>query len=132
MADSKTHFYGGAAVVGAVDLVWQLERIRNSPNPPIGFWDTLNRINFLELLALAGLGGTVGLLADCAEPATSPNHRAFFHGLTFGGCVAYAAFGKHTKNLSDEDRLACAMTALAYLSHLALDATTPKGLPLLT
>jgi membrane-bound metal-dependent hydrolase YbcI (DUF457 family) len=131
MANSKKHLVVAATACGGANLLCQLYNILNSPNPPSGFWDTINRIDFLEIAAFAGIGGAIGLFPDLIEPATSPNHRAFFHSLAFSGVVTYAAFGKHSENWSTEDKIAARIALLSYLSHLALDAGTPKSLPLI-
>lgn len=34
-------------------------------------------------------GHCLGTLPDILEPATSPNHRQFFHSLVFAGILAY-------------------------------------------
>ena len=102
-----------------------------------------------------------GQLPDVIEPALSPNHRGAFHsvgalGLTglawladwqgdcharANGCDARAGAAHLTEaQKSDERFKAFWWRALAgfsvgiiagYASHLALDATSPRGLPLL-
>jgi len=74
-------------------------------------------------------------LPDMLEPATSPNHRAFFHSLVFGGLLV-AGMGELWRwRPEDElDQLIRTLGLLAggaYLVHLALDFTTKKSLPLL-
>ena len=73
-------------------------------------------------------------LPDILEPATSPNHRAFFHSLTFA-----ALLGVGMKKLHDWEpeteaqrllRKLAMVAGAAYLIHLALDFTTRKSLPL--
>jgi membrane-bound metal-dependent hydrolase YbcI (DUF457 family) len=108
----------------------------------------------------AGIGGAVGGAApDLLEPATSPNHRAFFHSLVVAGSLTAAwaadlAADCHRAAEACEARAACASDdgsrqwerlkaflwrALAgflvglfagYGSHLVLDAATSRGLPL--
>jgi membrane-bound metal-dependent hydrolase YbcI (DUF457 family) len=131
MANFKKHATVGAAVGGGLNLLWQLNKISRSPDAPSGFWDTLRRIDFLEVAAFALLGTACASLPDILEPATNPNHRAFFHSAGCGGAVFYGAFGKHTERWSKEHRTTARTAALSFLSHLALDAGTPKGLPLL-
>lgn len=71
---------------------------------------------------------------DLLEPATSPNHRAFFHSLTFAAVLAAGLYklnqwqpeSKSDKFWKDVGMLA----GSAYLIHLALDFTTNKSLPL--
>lgn len=85
---------------------------------------------FLGAAAAAALTG----LPDILEPATSPNHRAFFHSLAFA-----ALLGMGMKKLynwepeSDGQRLLrqiALVAGAAYLIHLTLDFTTRKSLPL--
>lgn len=121
-------------------------------------------------LVLETLGGRYGgaagsALHDMLEPATSPNHRDFFHSIAFNGAAiakAKPAFdaGQEVLRRWAGQRVADAMApgtglldqllhllgaglahlAVGYLngfaaggvSHLALDAKTPRSLPLLT
>lgn len=74
-------------------------------------------------------------LPDLLEPATSPNHRQFFHSLAFAGLLV-AGFMKlrdwETKDATEEFLKTLGKLAIAgYLIHLALDATTSKSLPLI-
>lgn len=84
-----------------------------------------------DLLLNTGIGYLLGSLPDWIEPATTPHHRQFFHSLTAATGVGYGAFGKHSEEWSEEDRKPIQATALAYLSHLAADAWTPRGIALL-
>lgn len=85
------------------------------------------------------VGGAVAAfftnLPDVLEPATSPNHRAFFHSLAFAGLLAT---GLHKLNQwqpeTESDKFWKGLGMLAgsaYLIHLALDLTTRKSLPIL-
>jgi inner membrane protein len=85
---------------------------------------------------LGGLAGSIfTCLPDVLEPATSPDHRDFFHSIVFagiliGGLVKLSRWQPE----SDVDRFwrGVGMIAVAsYLIHLTLDATTAKSLPLL-
>lgn len=119
----------GASVTGAANLGWQIYKLYQSPEPPKNLWEVICRIDWVELGVFAAEGAVVATLPDVLEPATSPNHRAFFHSLTTGGMVAYGALGKHTEQWRSDDRFAAAAAALSFLSHLYLDGMTPKGLP---
>ena len=75
-------------------------------------------------------------LPDILEPATSPNHRSFFHSIAFAALI-----GKCLHDLSqwqpvtDEEKFWRGIGMLAasgYLIHLALDFTTAKSLPLIS
>ena len=122
----------GAAFLGGADLVWQLWKIYNSPQPPAGFLDAFCRINFIELGLFIAAGAALGAFPDILEPATNnPNHRAFFHSVACGGAMLYGAFGKHTQKWHPNDRFAARAMVLSYLTHLYLDSGTSKGLPLI-
>ena len=107
-----------------------------------------------------GIGGSLGgyafsRLVDILEPAKKlgPNHRGFFHGITFNGGIAVGSFCTIKKLLNrlineagefDERGQVfkaflcrCAAGAIlgsigGYASHLLADSTTPMGLPLLS
>lgn len=74
-------------------------------------------------------------LPDILEPATSPNHRAFFHSAAFAALVAGGVHKAYQwRPESELERFLRGMAlqvGSAYLIHLALDLTTKKGLPLL-
>jgi membrane-bound metal-dependent hydrolase YbcI (DUF457 family) len=131
MPNLKKHVTVGAVVGGGLNLVWQLYKIHDLPNPPEGFWDTISRINFVEVAAFAAVGAAFGALPDLIEPATTPNHRAVFHSVVCAGVVTYAGLGNHTDDLIPSKRHLLRVVTLSYLSHLFLDGQTPKGLPLL-
>ncbi len=111
-------------------------------------------------VAFAGLGGWIGgVTPDLLEPASDPNHRAFFHSLTAGGgiaavasadwlksiraradeCAARASAAPEGSDLRRSEELKCLALHCAaglligflagYASHLVLDAVTPRGLP---
>ncbi len=95
-----------------------------------------------------GLGGVFGArIPDLLEPPTSPDHRGVVHGVAFNAAVLAklapsAAAASRDLVAGAEDpfdrklRLlvgsALVGTTAGHLSHIALDATTPRGLPLLT
>ena len=107
----------------------QLHDIYASAQPPDGFWDVVNRVNWVKVALFFCLGAACGALADELEPAKSPNHRRFFHSFCFGGLVVYGAFGKHSQKWSQDVRDAVGAGAFSYISHLVVDSGTPKGLP---
>lgn len=84
------------------------------------------------------LGGTAAAfltkLPDILEPATSPNHRQFFHSVAFAGllCVAFHELGKwQPESAGGEFLKTLGQLAIpAYLIHLLLDSLTAKSLPL--
>jgi len=74
-------------------------------------------------------------LPDIVEPATSPNHRQFFHSVVFAGVLGYALYRLHCWQPETPKQRVWRVVGLiaggAYLVHLALDATTKRSLPLL-
>lgn len=84
-------------------------------------------------------GGLVGRASsagpDCIEPAVHPNHRRFAHSWAVAsGLLAFVAKTSPAPERPFEERLVGALApsaAAGYCSHLALDACTSKGLPLL-
>lgn len=78
-------------------------------------------------------GYCLGTLPDLLEPATSPNHRQFFHSLFFAALVGYGIYRAYKWEPETSEgkviRGVCLIAAGAYLVHLALDATTMRSLP---
>jgi inner membrane protein len=74
-------------------------------------------------------------LPDLLEPATSPNHRQFFHSVLFAALLGAGLYQLHNwkpEEPAEKFWKAVAMIAISgYLAHLALDATTAKSLPLI-
>lgn len=129
MADLKRHVTVGAAVGGGANLVYQIARIYTSAQRPKSFWDALAQVKWGRVAFFAAAGAAIAALPDLLEPAYHPNHRSLFHSVCCGGALAYGVWGKHSERWRDEDRHAARVGALAYLSHLLLDAGTPKSLP---
>jgi membrane-bound metal-dependent hydrolase YbcI (DUF457 family) len=120
MASFKQHAAIGAAVGGFANAVYQLIQKQQDPG---------RTFDWAQLGACTLVGAAVGTLADVIEPATSPNHRAFFHSFAFAAVGTYASHGPHTEEWRPEQRAAARLFSYCYLSHLAADAGTPKGLP---
>lgn len=82
----------------------------------------------------AVLGAVLTKLPDLLEPATSPQHRQFFHSLAFAAALGYGLCKLHDWEPEDElgklARWVGLVGGSAYLVHLALDFTTAKSLPL--
>ena len=72
------------------------------------------------------LGLAIGLLGsampDILEPADSPSHRGSLHSVALLGASVHGSIRSADPVL--------AIFAIGYASHLALDASTPAGLPL--
>lgn len=88
------------------------------------------------LIAAPAVGLLFGKLPDVIEPAfKNPNHRQFFHSIAFASAVGLGL--KKVYDWEPEDgfekaiRLLTLCAGIGYLSHLMLDATTPKSLPLI-
>lgn len=84
-------------------------------------------------IAGGGLGAAFGTLPDILEPASHPNHRQFFHGLVFAGALGYTGYKlykwKPEESWQEVMRMVGLIAIGAYLIHLAMDATTPKSIP---
>lgn len=98
--------------------------------------DTQTNTSILHHPAAATImGALLGTLPDIVEPALcNPNHRQFFHSVTFfiGLSIALKKIYLWEPKDDFEGLLRCALliTGGAYLSHLVLDAFTKRSLPL--
>ncbi len=76
----------------------------------------------------------LGTLPDLLEPATNPNHRQFFHSLAFLGLVGAGMYKLYKWETEDEMdkliRFALLTAGGAYVTHLLMDSSTSKGLPI--
>ncbi|HET7308187.1 MAG TPA: metal-dependent hydrolase [Gammaproteobacteria bacterium] len=85
-------------------------------------------------LLAAGIGYGFGTLPDILEPAHHPNHRQFCHSIACAGAIAYGVYRAYKWEPEEAHEKWCRFILLAiggaYLVHLAMDSTTPKGLPL--
>lgn len=118
MANGRTHTLVGAGAGLAVALSVR-DKHQGEQSPVFG----------------AIMGAFAGKLPDIFEPALNPNHRQFFHSIAFLGAAGYSL--KKVYDWEPQDGLQKAIRMLVlcagagYISHLLLDATTPKCLPLL-
>jgi membrane-bound metal-dependent hydrolase YbcI (DUF457 family) len=90
-----------------------------------------------EEITLEGLlksvltAGFFGMLPDLAEPATDPNHRGLIHSLvafiggTYGTCK-----GLQDNRVNSPAKELLLAAFAGYTSHLLVDGTTPRRLPL--
>ena len=86
------------------------------------------------LLAI-GVGVFFGKLPDILEPAlNNPHHRQFCHSVVFLMAVGYgmkkAYDWKPKDNVEALMRGAVLFAGAGYVSHLLLDAMTPRSLPI--
>jgi len=119
MPRAKQHFLLAGAVGLAANAIKQLAQQQLDPT---------REFDWGEMAVWGGVGGVIGLVPDLIEPAVHPNHRGFFHSVACGALVWYATHAVHTKQWTPEARAAARMACWCYLSHLAADALTPKGI----
>jgi inner membrane protein len=117
--NGPAHQLAGAAVALAVTLNDDPEKTSPLHHP----------------LAAIPTGAFLGKVPDWLEPALkNPNHRQFFHSiLTLGlvGVGTYKIYQWEPKdNFEKIIRGLLLIGGVAYLSHLVLDATTRRSLPL--
>jgi membrane-bound metal-dependent hydrolase YbcI (DUF457 family) len=91
------------------------------------------KVELPDLIIAAAIGFVGGLLPDLLEPASNPNHRKFAHSIlvAIGLFVVIGLIWRSSESISDEQRLALGSMVVAYLSHLMMDSTTPKCIPLI-
>lgn len=111
---------GGACGFGA-DLLRQMYEQRNEP---------LYTFNFDRAITV-GLTATLAAPTwDLLEPATTPNHRGFFHSVACMALVTWAAWGEPSRHLSPGARNFLQSASFGALSHSVVDGFSPKGIPL--
>lgn len=119
MANGKTHMALGA-LIGTSNYIIQ----NKTNNQEITFGEI-----FLTAIASAG----VGLIADIIDPPTSPNHRSIGHSLLLNSIILPKIwnFIEDNNNLNFKQKKFYQSLIAAHGSHLALDSTTPRRLPLI-
>jgi membrane-bound metal-dependent hydrolase YbcI (DUF457 family) len=122
MPCTKEHLIAGLAVGGIVNGVIQWLECLDDP---------ARQFDWGELVVCCAAGGAAALLPDILEPADSPDHRKFFHSVTAAGLMVYGMSGRHTDDYSESTRKILTVLGMGYLSHLALDCTTPRGIDLI-
>lgn len=119
MSNANTHRIGAAAAVGLTHMYLEGQEQQQTSLPT----------------ASAALAYAAGTLPDVLEPAVSPNHRQFFHSLTAAGLLGHGLSRLwQWEPETDRDKVlkgAGLVIGGAYLVHLAMDATTPRSLPVL-
>lgn len=82
---------------------------------------------------ISAIGGAIGgILPDVLEPPVNPNHRGPCHSIAAG--VTLVKGGQQlfaSQQVPRELKEGLAPFLAGYVSHLMLDSTTPKSLPLL-
>jgi membrane-bound metal-dependent hydrolase YbcI (DUF457 family) len=122
MPNRNTHLIIAGVAGATVNVLIQLDRMA---------MDRTREFHWGEFLFCASIGAVAGLLPDILDPATTPNHRAFFHSISAAALVAYTITGKHTKKWSATTLLFFIILGVGYLSHLGADACTPKSIRLI-
>jgi len=118
MANTKKHAIWGFLVGTTASAL--IQKLQN------------NEVNWGRAAGFGLLGAGVAVLPDILEPAVSPRHRAFAHSTVFGGTiVGFTKKAWDSSELPDSQKEETVCVALAYLSHLALDASTPASLPII-
>jgi len=123
MANFKTHSLAGVATGLLTELLHILYQ-KNVEKRKLSSGEITGRLLF------AGAGGFVGsTLPDIIDPAIGPNHRNIGHGIVTGiaGISTCTKLNKKTEN--PYAKAFIKGTATGTVSHLALDASTPKGIP---
>ena len=116
--NKRTHI----VVAAAAGVIAEVVRCRCCDRP----------VELMNVILASSAAATFGIVPDILEPAVHPNHRSLFHGLAMAGCAGYGVKAAASQQEWPEWMKALAVgAAVGYLSHLALDATTPKSLPLL-
>jgi membrane-bound metal-dependent hydrolase YbcI (DUF457 family) len=91
MANFKKHLEIGAIIGTITAIVLSLVRYfkehRRKPDYCFGFWKFIQAV-----LAGCALGALSGIVTDKIEPATNPNHRGFFHSITFWFALSVATY----------------------------------------
>ena len=116
MASAKTHaLIAGMAGIGA--YVFYCRRRQQE-------------MRFMDAVGSGFVAAFGGLAPDLIEPASTPNHREFFHSLVSGmGLACVARKAQVDQRTPEFLKLIVVLLAVGYISHLLADAFTPKDLP---
>ena len=124
--NQNAHFNGSGIGVAVAAYLDELQKAKGTP---------LSQDAWIRIVALSGVGALSGSLPDLIEPAINPNHRQFFHSVTFAFALAAGMRELYTwqpvEPLHKLTRGIALAASGAYLIHLAMDSTTPKSIPLL-
>lgn len=117
MSNATAHRFGAAAALATAHLYYESKEETPTAAP----------------FASAAFGYAAGTLPDILEPATSPNHRQFFHSIAVVGMLGWGLWRLWEWQPEDDAQKLLKWLGLcaggAYLVHLVMDATTPRGLP---
>lgn len=94
----------------------------------------LNSAESILSLIMAPLAGAAGgVIPDKLEPATSPDHREFYHSLAGGSAIGIglSKIPINTENINLNLFNVCLRSSgIGYVTHLVQDAGTPKSIPI--
>ena len=80
-----------------------------------------------------GFAAFFASLPDLLEPATSPNHRQFFHSVAFAALLGYGLYKIYEWHPEQRfEQFLRDLTLIAggaYLTHLIVDSLTTKSIP---
>lgn len=131
MANFKKHLVTGA-IIGTITaivlyLVRYFKQQRRNSDYRFGLWKFIQAV-----LAGCALGALTGIVADKIEPATNPNHRGFFHSITFWFLLTVATYKTLIeRNIDSLCKNLVVIGFAGYSSHLMLNLQTSKSLPFL-
>jgi len=121
MANGTAHRIGAAFGVGGTSLAYELQRGEQA--------------NLVRPVAATALATLTASLPDILEPATNPHHRQFFHSVVCAAALGYGMYRLYHWQPQEEWKNVAKFCLLAiggtYLIHLAMDAGTPKSLPMI-
>lgn len=119
MADGPTHRFAAAIIVGGSMLHLEKDQESSLLRPILG----------------ATIAANLGDLPDRLEPAIHPHHRQIYHSIAVGILLGVLAARIYRWEPFPEWQKAVRFLLLAgcgaYLVHLALDAMSPRSLPLI-
>jgi hypothetical protein len=119
MPNGTVHRAGAALTIGGISAYLEQQKGKNTLTP----W------------MHAILAACFGTLPDVFEPAFHPNHRQFFHSLTFAVLLGSGLYRLQRWEVDDEVWKFLKSLGLvaggAYLVHLIMDSTTAKSLPII-
>lgn len=132
--NATAHRTGAGLVIGILAAIREAQRVQAAksqiPTPL-----EKPEFNVAKVGGASALAAAFGTLPDILEPATSPNHRQFFHSLAFAATIGWGLYELWQWEPDEEWQEwlkgGLLIAGGAYLVHLAMDATTKKSLPLL-
>jgi hypothetical protein len=119
MSNRTEHALTAAVTVGLAQAVYERSAGRATAMPALS----------------AALAVALASLPDWLEPPVHPHHRQFCHSWVAVGCLLHG--GHRLLRWRPQDptqgaiRYLSLIGVLTYLTHLALDAQTPRSLPLM-